>query len=115
MHGSKRSIMPLRRRVDIWASKLKVKPRLVRVQRMTRKWGSCSTRGTVTLAADLIEQDRHFQDFVVAHELLHLRVPNHGRLFKALMTAHVPNWRSFDVIRGQRPCAMPQQAGRQDH
>ena len=26
----------------------------------------------------------------MAHELLHLRVPNHGRLFKALMTAHVP-------------------------
>ena len=38
-------------------------------------------------------------DFVVAHELLHLRVPNHGRLFKALMTAHVPCWRSFDVMR----------------
>jgi predicted metal-dependent hydrolase len=82
---------------------------------MTRKWGSCSTRGTITLAADLIEQNLHFQDFVVAHELLHLRVPNHGRLFKALMTAHVPDWRSFDVIRGKRPCAMSQQAGRQDH
>jgi hypothetical protein len=64
-----------------------VTPRFVRVQRMTRKWGSCSARGTITLAADLTEQDRHFQDFVVAHELLHLRVPNHGRLFKALMTA----------------------------
>jgi predicted metal-dependent hydrolase len=91
--------MLLRQRVDAWASKLKVTPRLVRVQRMTRKWGSCSTRGTITLATDLIEQDRHFQDFVVVHELLHLRVPNHGRLFKALMTAHVPDWRSFDVMR----------------
>src|SRR3954452_17315862 len=40
-----------------------------------------------------------FQDFVIAHELLHLRVPTHGRLFKALMTAHVPNWRTFDVAR----------------
>ena len=66
---------------------------------MTRKWGSCSTRGTITLAAALVEQDWRFQDFVVAHELLHLRVPNHGRLFKALMTAHVPNWRAFDVMR----------------
>ena len=99
MHSSEHRIMLLRQRVDAWASKLKVTPRLVRVQRMTRKWGSCSTRGTITLATDLIEQDRHFQDFVVAHELLHLRVPNHGRLFKALMTAHVPDWRSFDVVR----------------
>jgi predicted metal-dependent hydrolase len=99
MRCSERGIMLLRQRVDAWASKLKVTPRLVRVQRMTRKWGSCSTRGTISLATDLIEQDRHFQDFVVAHELLHLRVPNHGRLFKALMAAHVPDWRSFDVMR----------------
>jgi predicted metal-dependent hydrolase len=110
MRSSERAIMLLRNRVDAWASKLRVTPRVVRVQRMTRKWGSCSTRGTITLAADLVDQDWRFQDFVVAHELLHLRVPNHGRLFKALMTAHVPDWRSFDVVRGQRPCGMSQQS-----
>jgi hypothetical protein len=66
---------------------------------MTRKWGSCSTSGTVSLAADLSEQQTGFQDFVIAHELLHLRVPNHGRIFKALMTVHIPNWRTFDVAR----------------
>jgi predicted metal-dependent hydrolase len=112
VHSSERAIILLRRRVDAWALKLKVSPRVVRVQRMTRKWGSCSTHGTITLAADLVDQDRRFQDFVVAHELLHLRVPNYGRLFKALMTAHVPNWRIFDVIRGQRPFAMPRQTRR---
>ena len=74
-------------------------PRHVRVQRMTRKWGSCSTSGIVTLAIDLDEQPVDFQDFVIAHELLHLRVPNHGRLFKALMTSHVPNWRQLDLQR----------------
>jgi predicted metal-dependent hydrolase len=89
----------LKRRVERWAVKLKVKPNLVRVQTMTRKWGSCSSHGTITLAADLVDQTPSFQDFVVAHELLHLRVPNHGRLFKALMTAHVPGWRSQDVRR----------------
>jgi predicted metal-dependent hydrolase len=89
----------LKQSVERWAAKLKVKPKLVRVQRMTRKWGSCSTAGTITLAADLAEQVKGFQDFVVAHELLHLRVPNHGRLFKALMTAYVPGWRLHDVRR----------------
>ena len=101
------SIMPrhesdvaiLRERVAFWASKLRVSPRVVRVQRMTHKWGSCSTRGTITLASDLVDKDRRFQDFVVAHELLHLRVPNHGRLFKALMTAHVPYWRQHELLK----------------
>ena len=89
----------LKQRVARWAIKLRVNPRLVRVQRMTRKWGSCSSAGTITLAADLMYEAASFQDFVVAHELLHLRVPNHGRLFKALMTAHVPAWRSLAVSR----------------
>jgi len=85
----------LRRRTHAWAVKLHVNPRIVRVQKMTRKWGSCSSRGTVTLAVDLVDQARRFQDFVIVHELLHLRVPNHGRLFKALLSAHVPGWRSL--------------------
>jgi predicted metal-dependent hydrolase len=93
----------LRQRVDYWCDRLKVEPRVIRVQRMTRKWGSCSMSGTITLAADLADQRGDFQDFVIVHELLHLKVPNHGRLFKALMTAHVPNWRSMDMPVKARP------------
>ena len=66
---------------------------------MTRKRGSCSTSGIVTQAADLVDQPSGFQDFVIAHEMLHLRVPSHGKLFKALMTAHLPDWKSHDVTR----------------
>lgn len=99
MPGTQAREAILRERVQHWATRLRVTPRVVRVQRMTTKWGSCSTRGTITLAADLARMDEDFQDFVVAHELLHLRVPNHGKLFTALLTAHVPGWRSSDVRR----------------
>lgn len=102
-NGSLTSAARLKRRVDHWAVKLRVMPRLVRVQRMTRKWGSCSTSGTVTIAKDLDEQSQEFQDFVIAHELLHLKVPNHGKLFKALMTAHIPGWRDQNLKRRWRP------------
>ena len=72
---------------------------------MTRKWGSCSTSGIITLADDLTEESPGFQDFVIAHELLHLRVPNHGKLFKALMTIHIPGWRRHEVerVKAARP------------
>lgn len=89
----------LKRRVDVWVVKLRVMPRIVRVQRMSRKWGSCSTAGTVTFAIDLDDESGSFQDFVIAHELLHLKVPNHGKLFKALMGAHIPRWREQDIYR----------------
>jgi predicted metal-dependent hydrolase len=87
----------LRRQTLAWALKLRVNPKVVRVQKMRHKWGSCSSKGIVTLASDLAERERPFQDFVIAHELLHLRVPNHGRLFKALMTAYVPSWRALQA------------------
>lgn len=89
----------LRHRVIPWARRLRVDPKVIRVQRMTRKWGSCSTTGIVTLADDLSRQEPGFQDFVIAHELLHLRVRNHGKVFKALMGLHVPGWRSYDICR----------------
>jgi hypothetical protein len=80
-NGSLSPAARLKRRVDFWVVKLRVMPRVIRVQRMTRKWGSCSVVGTITLAIDLDEQSEAFQDFVIAHELLHLKVPNHSRLF----------------------------------
>lgn len=54
------------------------------------------------MAADLGNEEIGFQNFVIAHELLHLRIRNHGRLFKAFMTAHVPNWRSL-AEKSMRP------------
>ncbi len=98
----------LRRRTLAWAVKLRVNPRAIRIQEMRRKWGSCSSAGTVTLASDLVDRDRRFQDYVIVHELLHLRLQKHGRLFDALMSAHLPGWRKIDGMHGDpstRDCA----------
>lgn len=102
MKSSLYPIQELRRRALAWAVKLRVNPKVIRVTAMRNKWGSCSTKGVVTLASDLVDQDVRFQDFVIAHELIHLRVPSHGRLFKALLTAHVPGWRTLDPHRHER-------------
>jgi predicted metal-dependent hydrolase len=89
----------LKRRVADWSVRLRVSPKLVRVYPMRRKWGSCSSAGIITLAIDLADRDQDFRDFVIAHELLHLRYPHHSRLFKAIMTMHIPNWRKLDARR----------------
>ena len=97
MKSSRAPTQELRRRALAWSVKLRVNPRVIRIQAMRRKWGSCSSAGTITLAADLVEQEERFQDFVIVHELLHLRVPSHGRLFKALLSAYVPGWRELET------------------
>ena len=98
------SAQQLRQRTLGWAARLQVDPKIVRVQEMRRKWGSCSSAGTVTLARDLAQQEPRFQDYVIVHELLHLRLPTHGRVFKALMSAHVPGWQAMEERRRQRCC-----------
>jgi predicted metal-dependent hydrolase len=82
-------------RVGAWAARVRVNPAQVRVQQMTRKWASCSARGWCTFASDLLEEGHAFQDYVIVHELLHLKIRNHGRVFKSLLTAHMPSWRRF--------------------
>ena len=79
----------LRRRAQAWATRLRVRPVQIRVQDMTRKWGSCSPGGRITLAMDLARQPAAFQEFVIVHELLHLRFRNHGRLFEAVLRTYL--------------------------
>lgn len=84
-----------RTRVIAWAARLKVKPVEIRLQPMAHKWASCSPRGRVTFSRDLIRQSRGFQDYVIVHELLHLRVHNHGKLFRSLLKAHLGGSRTL--------------------
>lgn len=93
-----------RKKVCSWAKRLRVNPKQVRIQRMTRKWASWSTTGRVTFARDLLAESLRFQDYVIVHELLHFRVSNHGKLFKSLLAAHVPacrnaNWPYEGLLR----------------
>jgi predicted metal-dependent hydrolase len=75
-----------------WSARLKVAPSQVRMQKMRNKWASCSTRKCVSFSEDLLKEHHDFQEYVIVHELLHLRVPNHGKLFRSLMSLYLPNW-----------------------
>jgi predicted metal-dependent hydrolase len=79
----------LRAEVAAWAALMGVKPAEVHLRRMTRKWGSCSTTGRVTFAVALLAEPYTLRKEVIVHELLHLKVPNHGKLFKALLNAYL--------------------------
>jgi predicted metal-dependent hydrolase len=87
----------LQRRALSWALRLKVNPTVLRIEAMQDKWGCCTSAGEVTLAEELVEMDEQFQDYVIVHELLHLRLATHNRRFKALMSAYIPEWRTLDA------------------
>lgn len=77
--------------VAAWAKKIYAEPSRIRFQKMTRKWASCSTAGQITFNTALLAKPRKFQEAVIAHELVHLLVPNHGKLFKSMFLSFMPD------------------------
>jgi predicted metal-dependent hydrolase len=84
-------------RVQEWAAKLEVKAQAIYVRPMRRKWASCSTAGTLSFNDELIGMDKKLGDFVIVHELLHFQVPNHGKLWKMLMRAHLGDFEAIEA------------------
>jgi len=68
-------------RVLEWAVKLDVSACALSVRPMRNKWASCSTAGNLSFNSALLDLDKGVGDYVIVHELLHFRVPNHGRLW----------------------------------
>lgn len=60
---------------------------------MRSQWGSCSARGRLSLNTHLIKTPREQIEYVVLHELCHLRHHHHGAAFHRLVEAHMPDWR----------------------
>jgi predicted metal-dependent hydrolase len=79
-----------------WAAKLDVKVRALYVRPMSNKWASCSTAGTLSFNAELLEMERDLGEYVIVHELLHFSVPNHGKLWKSLMRAHLGEYEQIE-------------------
>ncbi|MGQ9836255.1 MAG: M48 metallopeptidase family protein [Thermoanaerobaculaceae bacterium] len=74
--------------VKVWARRIGVEPAEIHIRPMRRKWASCSSNGRLTFDAELLRQPAAFRTEVIVHELLHLKLPNHGKLFKALLRAY---------------------------
>lgn len=68
-----------------------------RMKEMSTRWGSCAAGGTITLNPFLVRAPRECIDYVIAHELCHLREHNHSPEFFRLLTRAMPNWQEVKV------------------
>ncbi len=65
---------------------------------LKKKWGSCSTKGQITLNTELIKAPKKCIEYVIIHEFCHLAYLNHSKSFYNLLDKKLPNWR---VIKHQ--------------
>jgi predicted metal-dependent hydrolase len=80
-----------------WAARLEIRVRAVTIRKMRRKWASCSTAGRLTFDEALLGRPGELQDYVIVHELLHVSVPNHGKLWKSLIRAHLGDYEALEA------------------
>jgi len=62
----------------------------LKIRRMKTRWGSCTARGSINLNCWLMMIPEYLSDYVILHELVHTRVPNHGERF----------WQELDGVTG---------------
>jgi hypothetical protein len=68
-------------------------PGALKVRRMRRRWGSCFIDGRINLNTELLGEPVALIDYVIIHELCHLREHNHSPRFYRLMDEMLPDWR----------------------
>lgn len=89
-----------------WERRLGVKVRGYFLQRMKTKWGSCNpSAGHIRINTELVKKPRDLLEYVVVHEMLHLREPNHSERFVALLDKHYPGWREARAELNELPLA----------
>jgi predicted metal-dependent hydrolase len=77
-----------------WQRRLRVRADRLFVQRMRTRWGSCNPAAhSIRLNTELAKKPRECLEYILVHELMHLREPTHSERFVALMDQSLPNWR----------------------
>lgn len=64
----------------------------IKLRRMSKRWGSCGRNTTILLNTELVKAPVHCIDYVIVHELCHLRFSKHGNRFSSLLSLLMPDW-----------------------
>jgi predicted metal-dependent hydrolase len=70
------------------------KPTGLVIRTMKRRWGSCSNKGVITLSTELIKLSDLYIEYVIVHELCHLKHHNHGSQYYKLLSEVFPEWKT---------------------
>ncbi|MBC7364225.1 MAG: M48 family metallopeptidase [Candidatus Aminicenantes bacterium] len=83
----------LSRRLEQLASQNGFKFKNFRLSSARTRWGSCSARGTISLTWRLVLAPPEIVDYVIMHELVHLKEKSHSRAFWGLLARYIPDYR----------------------
>jgi predicted metal-dependent hydrolase len=68
----------------------------LKFKKMRSRWGSCSSKGVIVFNTELIKLDKKLIDFIIVHELSHLKHMNHSREFHALVRSYITDAKALN-------------------
>ncbi len=80
------------KKVAKWNEKLNYKYGDIAVRQLKSRWGSCSHKGSLSFNYKILFLPESLQDYVIVHELCHLKQPNHSPKFWSLVAKTLPNY-----------------------
>ncbi len=89
------ALLTLPSRVGHYARKMGLHPSEIRFKRMRRRWGSCNSEGIVTFNTLMMQLSYEHIDYIIVHELAHLKHMNHSKEFHAVVRSILANEREL--------------------
>lgn len=83
-------------KVKDYAKQIGIEINSLTIRPMANKWASCSTDGNLNFNQELLTIEKKLGEYVIVHELLHFKAPNHGKLWKSLMKAYLGEYEKLD-------------------
>ena len=89
-------------KVRLWGARMGLTPTRITITRARTRYGSCSARDSISFSCRLMLREDALVDYVVVHELAHIRHKNHGKAFHQLIEKYLPGHRALEKrLRGR--------------
>lgn len=85
-------------KVQIWAQRMQLQPSGVKITRAQTRYGSCSPKNSLCFSQYIMEYPEEAIDYVIVHELAHIKYKNHGREFYALVAQYLPDYQRRSAL-----------------
>lgn len=85
-------------RIEKWSMTTGLKPRTIRFRKLNKRWGSCTSGNEILINSDAIKLPFTLIDYIIVHELAHIKHKHHSKEFDKEVAKFIPDWKSLDEM-----------------